>query len=208
MRVKLLLFAFVLCTASAFSQLVTFEFSGSVSEIFTDGEGIIPDISVGESFSGQFSYDDSAEGTPYGSSIQYNQTASAQISIGEIFISYNSQPVEIYVDNDLYAIREDRNEDHFKYQFNTLISEFESDNIYCRIGFSDYTASAFDSFDLPVSFNLTEFDIAKLTIFRDTPRYKVTAQIDEITLVPEPCTLAMLALGGVLIRKRRGGEMK
>lgn len=207
MKIKLLLFAVLLCTTSAFSQLLTFEFSGSVSEISIGEETEnVPDVAVGQSFTGWFSYDNSVDGVenPHdiSNSYGYDQITSAHVNVGDILISYNSQPVEIYVDNDQYNSREDRNEDHFYYNFYTQIPEFGSNYVHSHISFIDTTALAFDGFDLPTSFDLTAFDIAQLYIVQ-SPGFGITAQIDEITLIPEPCTLAMLALGGVLIRRRR-----
>ena len=203
MRTMVLFFMVVFCATSAFSQLVTFEFSASVSSFSADETGVVPDISVGESFTGWFSYDNSVDGVPYDTTTQYTQTSSSEISIGDILISHMNQSVEIGVTNDYYNSREDRVEDQLSYRFWTLVPELGQDEIFCSVSFFDYTALAFDSFELPTSLDMTEFDNATIFLYRSTPSFSIHGQIDSITLVPEPATLAMLALGGLLIRRRR-----
>ena len=209
MNVKTKLLLVIVCAAftiPAAAQKLTFEFTASVSEIYTGLSTTVPDVSLGQSVTGWFSYDDSVTGvidTSLGVSNRYNydQIASIQVNVGDILISHLYQPVEIDVDNNQYDLREERNEDHFLYRFDTSVPQWG--DLYCDVRFLDATALAFDSFALPSSFDLTEFDIAEFYFSRSITQLTVQCQIEEITFVPEPATLSLLAGGGLALLRRK-----
>lgn len=202
---------FVLLTILIFatncvSEILTFEFTGSVSSIDKGYGSTVPDVSIGQPVIGTFSYDTSVPGVIdplVNDRYNYDQTGSLEVSVGDIVISHINEPVEIDVDNDAYNIREERYEDHFYYRLTTTVAEFGPDDINCDVRFLDnLNATAFDSFELPTSFDLSDFDIAEFYFHRSIEWFTVHCQIDQISLVPEPVSIVLFSLGGLLLRKR------
>lgn len=207
MKPILSLLMMFICAASATGQMLVFEFSGSISS-FMNPQNVPSSIYTGQPITGWFSYDNSVDGvidTSLGTTNRYNydQVASVQVYIGDILISHLNKSVEIDVDNGQYNIRSDRNEDHFIYRFKTIVPEFGTDVISGDFYFFDYTATIFDSFALPTSFDLSAFDITEFHFSRNIQWFSVSCQIDEIILIPEPITILFFGIGGLMLHTKR-----
>ncbi len=75
-----------------------------------------------------------------------------------------------------------------------------------RIKLQDSTETVFSDTSLPLSLNLSSFDNAGGSIFSadgSSNFYSIGFSIDTLTLVPEPATMTLLALGGLALLGRR-----
>jgi len=209
MKKIILFFSLFLFASNVMAQIYTFEFTGHV---YSAGGALawrpepLRDI-VGQNFTGRFRYDDAVvpiienPDTIY-TRYYYNQNTSVEISLDELSITYLNKPVEIIVDNNHYEPRPRQYYDFFSYSFTTNISDFGPAKY--QIYFLDTTGTVFNSFALPTSFNVSDFETNVFNIYMGTDEHPIHfyGQIINVELIPEPTALVFLTLGTLLLRRK------
>ncbi len=174
---------------------VTIEFTGYIDEITHNPGNLVLD----QVFSGTLSYSNVPDQVPefdtYG---RYDQNTSITVDFSTETISYLNGQIEVSVTNDIeddfwFAVQNGANQD---YNFNTF-----------GLSLGDSTASVYNSDTLPMDFDLGDFDFTKLLLYGYTldgnEPISVTGQITQFTVVPEPATIMLLSLGGIMFRRKR-----
>jgi hypothetical protein len=200
---------FLVCFSNVRAQVYTFEFSG---HIYSSG-GQYSNIPQalrnieGQNFSGWFQYDDSISpvienaGTVY-ERYHYDQIASIEVNLDHLSTSHINSPVSISVDNNRYEPRSRMYYDYFSYSFISVLPDYGSAEY--QMYFRDTTGTAFNSFALPTSFDLSDFQADVFNIYMGTVNNPIHfyGLVDTIALVPEPASLLLFSLGGLLIRRK------
>lgn len=199
---KRILFLIIICCASkvVFADVV-FEFSGYIDQINENTNNAILDAIVGQPFNGWFSYSSVPDWLPddmYGS---YGQDASITVVLGTTTYSYIDKSVFIRVtDSSPYY------NDKFRFSVDADLDEYINCSVF-GIELTDSTSTAFDSDELPENLDLSAFDSTFFNMIgcrrADTSCFDVRGNITNLTLIPEPTMLLMLAFGGLVIRRKK-----
>lgn len=200
-RRMLVMSLIITCSLNVFADVLIYEFSGHINEINENENNVLGDIQTGQSFSGWFSYStsvpDQRPDTNYGT---YHQDASIQIDIGGLTLSYLDDFVYVRTQNGI-------SEDSFGFAVDAQQGDYNF--TYFGLELIDSEAGVFDTDAIPLALDLSHFDSPVFILSGSHGPYvdyfSLRGQITSLELVPEPCTLAMLALGGFLIRRRRVG---
>lgn len=200
----LIIFAVVVLSifpTSNMADAVEFEFSGFIDNINSNENNALGNVYLNQSFDGWFSYSSVPDQYPSSATTgHYHQNASISVTLGTQTLSYIDDYVYIRVYNN-YS-----NED--KFSFGVDASQGDFDFTGYGIYLSDSTGVVFNNDDLPMSFDLAQFDSTRLTIagykLPNHDWFDVGGEITNMTLIPEPGTLLLLGFGGLaLLRKRR-----
>lgn len=202
--VVLMSLAIVAFASLSASAVYKYEFQGFVYDLGNYEDHEI-DISYYQSFTGWFSFSIDHE------TKDFNPYASIFVDFG------NYQMASIYTDTyiDLY------NSSH-KDEFRLIPRNKEQGLYYFQdfsLNFEDLTGTAFDDRYLTKPLNFLDFDYIGLNLrgrqniegvqYDYLKRFKMTGVItdlvfvNELKNVPEPCTIAILGLGGLLLRRKK-----
>lgn len=181
----------------AFALVYDYEFSGYVSQV-TNSNNAIPGVYVNQPFTGIFSY----SSMPYSSTGIYDQYASLTINLGSFTLTHTDKftyvTVVSYPDTSTYIGKKD--------SFTFHASGTQGLYTYNRSGItlSDSTRTAFSSVALPELLQLSAFNLAQMNLTgnKGTDTFNIIGNINNMTLVPEPATLLLLAAALPLLRRR------
>lgn len=176
----------LLLAGVAGAQLVTYAFTGTVDKVNFNTNNAFPEGYVGRSFSGWFSFSSDSRTTEIGS---------MAFSIG----SFQSPVINdrLYPPVSLPSI-------YFYYYERTGNYDFG------RTGFTfaNYSGPAFGS-KLPTDIALSMFSAVRFSIQGSkivngvySGNFDISGPVSTLQLIPEPATIALLAAGGLLLRKR------
>jgi hypothetical protein len=194
---------FFLIIILGFSLVVSansiFEFSGYVDSINYNENNVI-DVTMGQQLTGWFSYEivpDLNSNTSVGEYFQDN--ASMSMTLG-------TETVE-YLNDFVYLRTYDQSTDNFSFMVDSTLPGYAG--IWMHIILDDSTGTVFSSDALPTSLELAEFDSARFVFAGNKfnndqyDSYYIQGDVTDLVAVPEPTTLTLLTLGGMLIRKRK-----
>lgn len=178
--------AVLLVPAVAPAEMVTYHFAGTIDTINFNDSDAFPEGDIGQSFTGWFSYSSDSRDT----------------EIGEIAFSIGSFQSDVLNDR-LYPV--ENPDAMYMYFYGT-----QGDYDFARTGFAftDTSGQVFDTSDdqLPTQLSLSTFDSSVFRILgykTSVGNFYISGPLTTLTLVPEPATISLLALGAVaLLRKR------
>lgn len=207
---RALTLAFLLQAVSALScsaALTVHSYSGLISDVSLNENGILGAIQLGDAVSGYFTFDPDANagGDAYDVTIA--------ISIGSRDIVIESTLNFIRAQNDI-SVSGLGIVDRFRHGFDSNGPTTILDPLYVyylSVEFIDTSATVFDGTqELPVDLNLTDYDVARWSLggadlATRTDDFRVTGTISSVS-IPEPGVSSLLAVGGLamLIRNKRG----
>jgi hypothetical protein len=181
------------------ANTVEFEFSGYIDDISANENNALGNVYINQPFEGWFTYSSVPDQSPNPAYGRYHQNASISVTLGTQTITYFDDFVYIRV-YDNY-----RGEDEFSFAVDNRQGDFEFTGYGVHL--SDSTGVVFNSDALPMSFDLTHFDSARLELhghkYPVWDWFDVSGEITSLILIPEPATLLLLGFGAVLLRKRR-----
>ena len=180
-------------------DLLVLTAEGVVTEIDDQGGVLDPSITVGAAFSMSVEYDpDLATDLNSDPQIgQYVLDAPIAGQIGDVVFASEDPPVAWVVDQpagDAFRVSAD---DGVGLAFT-----------YCRLRLTG-GPDVFDSDALPSTIDIADFPTRTFSISDvppeklDGPYYTIDAEVTSLTIIPEPGTLALVALGGTFLIKRR-----
>lgn len=184
----------VLFPVTTYAQTVTYQFSGVIDTVTRNDNGVFPEGHPGQAFGGWFSYTSESRTTEQGS------------------VAFTLGTLQSQVIDDRCVVGMINNTANYRGSYVDYLSFFMYDNDgefnYSRTGlvFADYSRTVFNSGDpLPMFLSLSMFDIADFSISgnKGTNYFVMDGHLTDLTLVPEPATLSLLAMGGVLIRRKK-----
>lgn len=180
-------------------ELLVFTAQGVITAVDDEGGVLDPSIVVGAAFSMSVEYDpDLATDLNSDPQIgQYVLEAPIAGQIGDVVFASEDPPVAWVVDQaagDAFRISAD---DGVGLAFT-----------YCRLRLAG-GPEVFDSDVLPSTIDLADFPTRTFSISDVPPEklggpyYIIDAEVTSLTIIPEPATLALVALGGLSLIKRR-----
>ncbi len=203
----MLVLATVLLTSERLEAAsVTYQISGT-SSLVIDNDGIFPGVILGvTTFTGSFRYETDPNAydeiiSPNGPTLtnyrSFGGAASLAISLDGLPLAFGTGPnVAVLINNDAAP----QNIDQFL--ITSLSSPFDS----LRMNLQTPSPGPFSDRSLPNSLELADFEIATISILKDSSL--AWFEIESMVLVPEPstCILAFLGIAALLlpIHCRRG----
>ncbi len=196
----------LICTAAVLflsalvpAQLYTYQFTGTITHISANSAGL--PVQLDQAFTGWFSFNRVNDQNNNPDVAEYNQNASISLTLPNTALSLTSQWTEIYMFNDLYGHRDDTfgfkaKGSNSGYQFNAF-----------QILLVDTKDTAFSNTDLPPVLSPGNFTQRSLilkgtSVSNPDLTFNVTGELTSVTLVPEPATITILALGALAFRRR------
>ncbi len=194
----LLLLSIVIPTSA---EMVKYNFSGYLTELLENQNNHLGDLQPGEAFFGSFSYSTTPD--MYFDEY-YFQPSIVILTIGTKTLTYMDEAfIRIYNEN-----HPTKDGDLFDFAMDG--STYQGYNLTgSRITLSDSTGTVFNDRSLPLILTYDDFDKAAIGIngrYGDYPNWEYfsfTGQVTEMTLIPEPVTLALFALGGLILRRKK-----
>jgi hypothetical protein len=210
----------VLVAGPAEAVPVTLEFSGSVNNVADAADFFA--ATPGDTFSLFLTYDpDLLPGTPSGGATIY-ETAAGETSItfsfstsaGDFLTSDNSFPIRIRVENtpplNPMMPMPGTGDDRFSIEGNfDAITELSVVLVESNLGTNPLSSNALPTTAFgsgPGTWFVAEIDVDRM--FSNISG--TVSNIEDVTTVPEPSTLALTAFGGALVmaRRTRGGRVR
>lgn len=189
---------FIFMSISVMAVTVEIEFSGYIDSITSNPGNVLGDLVLGQAFSGLLSYSDVPDQNPgsnnYGN---YSQDASISVDLGTKTVSY----IDDYVYINVYNGTSD------EFDFAVDGGEVDFNFTYFGISLIDSTASVYDDASLPMEFDISDFDSRRFKIYGyalpNWDWFEVDGEITHIAVVPEPGTVLLFCLGGLIFRRRK-----
>lgn len=206
-KVELILAVLMITTFATVlnAEIITFAFSGTVTEVEDPCEILDPSIIVGSAFNGSYTFNsDAIDRNPdprwgrYGGSQAVPDVFSMSVVVGnKVFEPIRSASISVddEVTYDSYGVHVGIDPEAFDYAAVELFLGGEADFL--------------DSDSLPITPPLLEetfssvLGISYMSVLNPFSNVLVGGTLSSLTLVPEPTTILVLALGGLLLRKRR-----
>lgn len=190
---------------STTNNVFAFEFSGTISSIDRNDNGILGNLKVGDSFTGSFSYALVPDSNPDDHQGIYNQNASLRLLIGSHDINYVNSHVYFWIGDNHYG------NDRFSFAVDAGFGEWGMG--FFGFSFEDPSQTAFSSDGIPASLDVSKFAVP---LFRldgshglNGDYFSLDLTVSEIRSVPEPTTSGLLTLAGissVLFRRLRSSR--
>ncbi len=182
----------------AIAVTVEIEFSGYIDTITSNPGNVLGDLILDQAFSGLLSYSDVPDQNPSQDRFGvYNQDASISVDLGTQTLSY--------IDDHVYISTDNYTSDEFRFSVDGGDVDFNFTTF--GITLIDSTGSVYDDDSLPMEFDLLDFDSRRLKIHGYAlPNYdwfEVDGEITHIAVVPEPGTIILVGLGGLVLRRRK-----
>ena len=193
---SLILLLFLLtCT---FANTVTFKFEGYIDVIEENTDDEI--FYEGQYFEGYFSYSLVPDQEPRDGDGEYNQNASLSVTLDSTILPYFNDFVYLRVNNNSSYFNADR--------FLFSVDNSQGDYNFYNFGLEllDSSSSVFDSDALPINLNLTAFDTNIFYFYGSDTSYdnfEAKGHITQLKLIPEPCSVALVGIGGFLVFWRK-----
>lgn len=178
---------------------ITFEFAGEITFVSDVNNFLGGTITAGNPFFGSFTFesttpDSSPEDPTLGAYVDVFTDISGHFGglsfLGPVGATNSISVVNGFIDG--YAVSAD--------------IDVLGETLKLVVNFIDGDGMAFSDDSLPLSPpDLTSFDTALFSIFDASELIPLTLQGEIISLTPEPGTLALLAIGVLLVAKRRSG---
>ncbi|MCJ7777770.1 MAG: PEP-CTERM sorting domain-containing protein [Sedimentisphaerales bacterium] len=215
MKTKIITLALVTCCWACLNQAqavpITIEITGEVTN-FSDGTGLLNTIHVGSIFSGSYTYDTSTPDTnpalDLGDYFHYNTPCGIDLTVGGFVFKTDPNNIKLLVEVS----------NNYSYQDNYLVRSYNNLFLYNGVDvdhiswqLDDYSGTALSSTALPTTAPvLSDWDYNNLIIsggIGGTPpcyekTFAISAEVTSVVLIPEPMSLFLFGLGGLLIRKR------
>ena len=199
---KTLLLSTVVCLfmagPSVFAIINEYQFEGTIDNI-TGGAGNVLNVNA---FSGSFIYNSEAFWFSGGGGV-------ANYDIISFEVKLNGPGVNLDYPDSFFTRRRSsvRNVASEDFDFITFFADdWYPQTIYFRIFLEDFDKTVIPGYtefpSLPESLNLADFELSELHVI-DNSGIEFNGTITSLTLVPEPCTLLLLGLGGLALRVRR-----
>jgi hypothetical protein len=195
--------ALVFCALAANGALITIEIEAVVDNVWDGGYYLEGKIGPGDTIRGTYSYNsdmpDSAT-EPWLGEYEYSQHPYGMIlGVGDFRFETAPEDVDfiIYVSNDRLSPKGDIYNIVSKSNL-PLSNGTPVESIWWQL--NDNTGSALSSDALPTTFpflNDWEGNVLGIDAYR---RYGISAHVT--SAIPEPCTIILLGLGGLVLRKR------
>ena len=192
---------FLLAAGSAQAAIITFGFTGTVTQNVNNPYGVT--AGVGTAVSGSFTYDTSAPDLyPPSSQGQYAQP----IPPADLSITFSATGDVAVATDAAYAAVQNGANDFFQIFANSDTGDVNSSPVTgfrSSVGLIDTSGTAFSSDSLPGALDLSDFDITsgEFQDANDPDTAVIRYSIDNI-IVPEPSSLGLLALGLGLLASR------
>jgi hypothetical protein len=179
---------------------VTWEFAGNLTRV-DDNAGLFGgSVSIGDPFSGSYTFDSETPDSDPGSitrGLYENAVSGASGNFGAAsysFVSGADNVIEV-LDFPGIGVR----------SYRALFSvEILGEQLDLSLYFQDPTGAVFLDDSLPVSPpDLEPLDLAKIELFDGSERLDVTIVGQFTTVIPEPATVVLLAVGALLTVRRR-----
>ncbi len=187
-------------------QLITIGFTGNVSSVY-DPHNIFGGQTHGEA-TGTYTYDtstpDSNPSNSSGSYWHYNSPCGVSVSINGFNFQTNPDSVQF-----LLGISNDNGGDLYwfhSYSNSPLPNGTLVETIAWQL--QNYSGTAISSDALPTTApNLADWSVNYGLHISGPPRtefeFEIVANITSVVLIPEPATILLLTLGGLILRKHR-----
>lgn len=199
---KLLYISMILGITWMASGELIFEFSGYVDSIDYNNNNVI-DVAMGQQLTGWFSYeivsdqDSSISGGDY-----FQVNASMSMTLGNQTVEYLNDFVYLGTRNNDWE-----GKDNFSFMVDSGLPAYAG--LWMHIILDDSTGTAFSSDELPTQLDLTKFD-SKRFLFAGNKindgaydYFDIKGALTHLTVIPEPTTLSLLALGAFLAGRRK-----
>ncbi len=176
------------------ANTVKFEFSGYIDIINSNENNALGNVYLNQPFNGWFSYSSVADQYPSSATTgHYHQDASISVALGTQTLSYIDDYVYIRVYDNYQG------EDTFSFGVDATQGDFNF--TFFGVYLSDSTGMVFNNDDLPMSFNLAQFDSSRLVIagykLPNWDWFDIGGKITNMTLVPHlPTTYYVNAAEG------------
>ena len=183
------------------AAIVTFNFSGQISEVLTFNSLMPPAITVGDTFTGSFSYDTAAVANAPG--FFTNQAVYSTGDNASISATIDSEVISSGSNDGLNYVRVWNGSSGIDFLGVVNGSDFGTYQRYTEIQLQDSQQSAFSSLALPTGLALGDFEYAlfELKLYDTATRQSSIARgrITELvgTPTPEPTTLILWSLGAL-----------
>lgn len=185
---------------AALGDLYKYQFTGSVTTITANTAGLA--IEADQSFTGWFTFRDVPDQNTGSVDVAYyNQNASISLTLPAISLSLIDKYAGISMVRDLYDTRNDG------FNFNIAAAGSGLQFTDFRIVLVDQSNTAFLNTTLPANLDPAKFTTHELqlkgSLISDISKtFNITGNLSTVTLVPEPATLALLALGALALRRK------
>jgi len=206
LAVSVLATQFLLAAESARAAIITYNFTGTVTQNLNNPYGVT--AGVGTAVSGSFTYDTGALDTyPPSGQGQYAQP----VPPADLSILFSATGDVAVADILMGTVVQDSTNDFFQIYANSNVGSVNSSPVTgfrSFIGLIDTSGTAFGSDSLPAALTLAAFDITSGE-FQDAndPNTAVIRYSIDTLVVPEPASLSLLALGlGLLASRLRRGR--
>ncbi len=208
-------FAILLCgflPAVSSGQLITIGITGNVSSVYDPHNIFGGQIHSNDTITGTYTYDTSTpDSNPSNPSLgrywHYSQPCGVSVNINSF--NFRTDPDNV---NFLLGISNDNGGDIYwfhSYSNSPLPDGTLVDSIAWQI--TDSTGTALSNDSLPTTApNLTSWDMDYGLHISGPPRtafeFEIITNITSVVLVPEPATICLFALGGLMLRKIKFGD--
>ena len=192
-----ILLGLILSPPGAEGALVTIQIEAVVDSVLDEGNYLEGNIEVGDIITGWYVYDSSATHLP-GERYQFDSPPFGIFLSGGGF-AFHTDPSNVYfemgIGNDLPG-----GDTYFFISFNNLSLSNGSPLDYISWQLDDPTGNALSSDALPMIAPILDDWETNVLVFGADRKYGISAHVT--SAIPEPSTIILLSLAGLILRKR------